>query len=285
MLAALRFTLLCALLSIPGPILYGRGMVDGAPLFLFLALAFVVPLFLKGLEIFRHDHSFPFHKGLLFYSWAFCSIFFIMGTITVPISVDVSRIGLLVFFWVVALTIFEILIMFTMIGLAKWFALGRRGFVKQVLDISIISLPISMLLLGDFLFQDIRNPLVMQHLGGRFFQLLQYTVYLMVMMVMATLAIYLFPRWDDKAKPLRLLRIMVTAFCWLFINTIVLYQVSSPAILSFINTVLPVFRNNFLVYVTPTVFEILALGIAMALGLGVEQGLLKLIDKVKEKRR
>lgn len=279
-----RFALLSALLAIPGPLIFGQGNLSLPALFLFLALALFIPLSLRGVRAFKEGYVLPIHRGLLFYSWLFWTVFFIMGTVTIPVYLDPSNIMLIMGFWTLVLAFFMVLYLGTALLLTKWFARETKYIWGSVADISILSLPIPLVILGDVLFQDLSNPYVMATSGPMFFSLLQFDVYFLIIMVMGTLAIYFFPHYKEEARSVRLFRILATAFIWLLCNAFVLFNIESPAVLRFIMKILPVFSGNVLVYITPLLFEVIVIAIAVAAGYGVERGLMRLVLRFKSKK-
>lgn len=281
--SVLRFIAISAVLAIPGPLIFGQGNLTLPALFLFFALALFIPVGLRGVRAFKEEYLFPLHRGLLFYSWIFWAVFVIMGTITIPVYLDPNNRMLIVAFWTVILLLFMALYIGCALGLTYWFKRTKKYVWGSVADVSVLALPIPLVIMGDMLFQDLSNPYVMANMGPMFFSILQFDVYLLIFMVMGTLAIYYFPHYKDEAKPVRLLRILATAFVWLICNATVLYNVQSPEAVSFIVKILPVFTGSLLVYITPLIFEVVVLALAIGIGYYVECGLLRLVRKFKSK--
>lgn len=269
-ISMIRFAVISSLLPIVAAMILGEGLLTQPAIFLFLGLAYITPAILGQRGILMEKGSFPFHKGLLFYSWAFWSIFFLLGTITINLQLDLSNLPMLFVGEVVALLLFIFLEMGTMACLAKWFEKKPRNAWVQWLDLCIFILPIPMVILGDLLYQN-GPQLLMATFVTFLFNMLVYNIYFLVIMAMATFAIYLYPKYDNHYKGIRLVRIVLTAAIWVGANMVALYSNFSGAILSKIFYLLPIFTGSPLVFITPTVCEMIIIGFAFYVGLRVEQ--------------
>lgn len=272
--AILRYSVSNAIVAIPLALVVGRGMLTPIGVGVFAVLSLVMPLLLRRAAIFKGVFEFPWHGGIYAYCWFFWNVFFLFGTVLVPINLDLSNRLLVSFVWMGVLLLLLLLMILSSVALTMLMRRTRHGFWDELLDVSIFSLPVPLLMIGDIFYQDLQDPFVAANLSRNVLALVGIIVYLMIIMVMATLVFYYYPRHGEPKWP-RIARIVVTAFIWVVINMLVLNSSVSDNTLSFYFLVLPVFEGNPLVYITPAVFELLVFSLAILAGKGIEKLLSK----------
>lgn len=266
----LRFSALSALGCIPFSLLAGMGHLTGTSVLVFVLLALVVPVLVYRNMHVRLGMEFPWCTGMYVYSWLGWNVFFLAGNGLVPLSVTLTAPWQITIVWAAVMLLAIVLMVGTASLLTAFFNRPRQfGLVDETLDIAVYSLPLPMLLLGDLLVLDVSDPLVAMQISNTVFGMLALVVYALVILTMATIALYLYPRHGEN-KAVRLCRILVTAAVWLAINGHMLYGWKPEWSYMVLDFLLPVFRGSYLVYVTPGLFEVVVLYISMWLGRWVE---------------
>ena len=137
-------------------------------------------------------------------------------------------------------------------------------------------LPIPMLILGALLYADLSNPAIMYAFSSALLEMIYLDIYLLIIFAMIVFSLYFFPKAEVQAKTIRLIRILVTAFSWLMINSFVIFSSLTPEQASVLNKFIPAFEGNPLVFITPSLFEIPAIAIAVYMGIVAERLLLSM---------
>lgn len=257
---------------IPGVI---GGLVSGpsTAILVFAVLSLLIPLTLRRHERLQGFLTYPWHNGVFLYNWLGWLIFFYMGNgfFSIPVSGRAGLVAMMVISFVLCL-----LCMYLGTWLVTLFAKRDRhlGWFDEALDISVYSLPIPMLILGDVLFIRADTPMQAAMLSSMVFQMLVMWLYAYVIITMAVIAVYLYPR-HGEIKGIRMFRILITAGSWLAIMGHLMYGWLPDFVKNALVYLLPVFQGSFLVYVTPGVMGFVTVVIAVAIGTRVETLLLK----------
>lgn len=280
-MAILRYVLVCGLLSIVPSLLIGSGGFNDYSILAFVFFSLVVPLVIRQSKRFKEMYAFPWKNWCYLYSWLGWTLFFTMGNAAVPISLPPDAFLLRTLISVVAMVFMLLLMVLTTVLLTQ--IMNRRrcnDIFDTTVDIVLYTQPIPLLLIGDMLFMDVRDPAQGANLQS-VFGVLTLLVYVLIIVTMAGLAIYLYPRESHIIKGLRFVRILVTAMMWLAINGHFLYGVQNPWLLGLMQAAMPMFQGSVLVYITPFIFECLAMLISVVLGYYLE----KLVGSWWRKRR
>lgn len=279
MKSVLKFALICSLFCIIPVLVIGFGHMTKASIILYLILSYLVPLGLKRFNKLAVNTNFPWHIGLFSYSWFGWSLFFALGNVVVPIQMNFGVwgnliVGMLIWVFVMVLDMILILGTTSLLELLRR-QTDNRKLLDTIVDLIIYALPIPLLILGDILFINVKDPMVARYISRTVFAALQLIVYAFIIETLAVMVLYLYPKVKrgEKRGP-RFLRIVVTTLIWLVINGELLYANLPGWANEFILTILPVFQGNPLVYVTPAIFEVLCIAISAALGLALERALL-----------
>ncbi|MDY3974113.1 hypothetical protein [uncultured Veillonella sp.] len=278
----LRMTLLGALVVVPVSIIAMAvgGMLVGIPLY--VALALFMPFWLRRQERLKPYVEYPWRGGLYFYSWFGWVIFFYMGERVAPLQMPGQTLGELLLLWFGIFLLGYIGMSLTAAVLALFFKRPRiNPWLDETLDIAVYALPIPMLLIGDILFMNLGGLSVSLETQAMILDTLNLFILLLVVCTMGSIAFYLFPRHEVR-KAFRLLRILITAFVWLAINGHIFAGGWLPEFVrNSADLIFPAFRGNPLVYVSPALIQLIIIGIANGIGLGVESGLTKLQGRFK----
>lgn len=279
-----RFIGMTSLLTIPVPLIIGGGQVSGYAMYVFMILSLVVPFYLQGAKSFRNSMTFHLHKGHYIYSWAFWIVFIMLGLFVIsgninPEQPTFEQVAMLALKNVAVLILFNMVTLFTTLGLTKWFSLPWKGIVKDILNVSLYMLPIPMLVLGALLYADLSNPAIMYAFSSAILEMIYLDIYLLIIFAMIVFSLYFFPTAEVKAKTIRLIRILVTAFSWLMINATIIFNTLTPEQASALNTFIPAFEGNPIVFITPSLFEIPIIAIAIYMGLVAERLLLSIKER------
>lgn len=278
----LRITLLGALVVVPVSIIAMAvgGMLAGIPLY--VALALFMPFWLRRQSRLQNFVDYPWRGGLYFYSWFGWVIFFYMGERVAPLAMPGQSLSELLLVWFGIFWLGYIGMGLTAAILTLFFKRPRINlWFDETLDIAVYALPIPMLLIGDILYMNLGGVSVPLETQAMILDTLNLFILLLVVWTMGSIAFYLFPRHEVR-KAFRLLRILITAFVWLAINGHIFTGGWLPEFVrNSADYIFPAFRGNPLVYITPALIQIIVIGIANAIGMGVETGLSRLQGRFK----
>lgn len=256
---------------IPG-VIAGLMNGPGTAILVFAVLSLLIPLTLRRHERLQPFLTYPWHTGVFLYNWLGWLIFYYMGNgfFSIPISGRAGLVAMMVISFALCL-----LCMYIGTWLVTIFAKRDRHFAwfDEALDISVYSLPIPMLILGDVLFIRADTPMQAAMLSSMVFQMLVLWLYAYVIITMAVIAVYLYPR-HGEIKGIRMFRILITAGSWLAIMGHLMYGWLPDFVKNMLIYVLPVFQGSFLVYVTPGVMGFITVIIAVFIGVRIETLLL-----------
>lgn len=269
----LRMVGIAALFTVVPGVIAGLINGPGTAILVFAVLSLLIPLTLRRHERLQQFLTYPWHNGVFVYNWLGWLIFYYMGNgfFSIPIS---GRAGL------VAMMVISFLLCLLCMYIGTWivtlFAKRERtlSWFDEALDISVYSLPIPMLILGDVLFIRADTSMQAAMLSSMVFQMLVLWLYAYVIITMAVIAVYLYPR-HGEIKGIRMFRILITAGSWLAIMGHLMYGWLPDFVKNALVYVMPVFQGSLLVYVTPGVIGFIAVIIAVVIGVRVETLLLK----------
>ena len=259
---------------IPLSLVFSLGQFDTSSIIMFVIASLGIPLGLKA--VLRLAGQFDFHlgKGHYTYSWLWWNLFFFFGNGVLPFTLPKEPIYIMLV-WVLTMLVVVAL----MIGTAKlldcWMARKERHyFIDTVLNISTYALPLPMLFLGDVLYLNLNNPIVQAALDQQSIIGLVASLSIGLMFMMLTtigsMVLYLYPR--RTAFWPRVTAIVVMAVWWVATNAHILFGGYIPDIVKvWAGKALPVFTGSPLVYITPSIFEICAIALSVAIGLGIER--------------
>lgn len=263
----LRFFVLMILMVFPVPLVMGQGFIHDTPLKVFLGLALLIPLILLSVGGIQKSLEVKIHRGLLFYSWVFWTVFFALGTITVPYNPEAWA------FWIVhiaLLLLYLFIYMVSAFGLTAWFHRKQKPIWSKVIDMSIFAFPLPVVLMGRIFYDEIPPEVAMLAFTA-IYQLIYLLVLLMVALTMASIVFSMMPSTQYHHKTVRILQIFITAMIWLGVNVYVIWGYLPQFIVDSIKYVMPLFVNSPLVYITPLIFEMSILAIAVYAGYGFEK--------------
>ena len=259
---------------IPLSLVFSLGQFDTSSIIMFVISSLGIPLGLKAVPRLAGQFDFHLGKGHYTYSWLWWNLFFFFGNGVLPFTLPKEPIYIMLV-WVLTMLVVVAL----MIGTAKlldcWMARKERHyFIDTVLNISTYALPLPMLFLGDVLYLNLNNPIVQASLDQQSIIGLVASLSIGLMFMMLTtigsMVLYLYPR--RTALWPRVTAIVVMAVWWVATNAHILFGGYIPDIVKvWAGKALPVFTGSPLVYITPSVFEICAIALSVAIGLGIEK--------------
>ena len=259
---------------IPLSLVFSLGQFDTSSIIMFVIASLGIPLGLKAVPRLAGQFDFHLGKGHYTYAWLWWNLFFFFGNGVLPFALPKEPIYIMLV-WVLTMLVVVAL----MIGTAKlldcWMARKERHyFIDTVLNISTYALPLPMLFLGDVLYLNLNNPIVQAALDQQSIIGLVASLSIGLMFMMLTtigsMVLYLYPR--RTALWPRVTSIVVMAVWWVATNAHILFGGYIPDIVKvWVGKALPVFTGSPLVYITPTVFEICAIALSVAIGLGIER--------------
>ncbi len=276
----LIFVGLCGVICSAISLVYGRGILTTSSIVMFTILSLLIPLVLKQVKRLPFVQDLPVNMWYHVFSWLWWTIFFFMGTVgTMQLAINPERILVKAALWFVVYISIFMLIELTAVLLTYFFK--RNRYIEPLddaIDMCVYSLPVPMLLLGNVLFINVQDPLMAAYFSSVIAQTLMTFVLLLIVVTMLVVALYLYPRKGIEKVP-RLVRIFGTVLIWLAINGHMLYGYIPPAIMEWVFVAVPVFKGNVLVYITPTIFEIVVMIIAVYSGIYLEKGFFKVFHK------
>ena len=259
---------------IPLSLVFSLGQFDTSSIIMFVIASLGIPLALKAVPRLAGQFDFHLGKGHYTYSWLWWNLFFFFGNGVLPFTLPKEPIYIMLV-WVLTMLVVVAL----MIGTAKlldcWMARKERHyFIDTVLNISTYALPLPMLFLGDVLYLNLNNPIVQAALDQQSIIGLVASLSIGLMFMMLTtigsMVLYLYPR--RTAFWPRVTAIVVMAVWWVATNAHILFGGYIPDIVKvWAGKALPVFTGSPLVYITPSIFEICAIALSVAIGLGIER--------------
>ncbi len=259
---------------IPLSLVFSLGQFDSSSIIMFVIASLGIPLGLKAVPRLAGQFDFHLGKGHYAYAWVWWNLFFFFGHGVLPFTLPKEPIYLLLV-WVLTMLVVVAL----MIGTAKlldcWMARKERHyFIDTVLNISTYALPLPMLFLGDVLYLNLNNPIVQASLDQQSIIGLVASLSIGLMFMMLTtigsMVLYLYPR--RTALWPRVTAIVVMAVWWVATNAHILFGGYIPDIVKvWAGKALPAFTGSPLVYITPSIFEICAIALSVAIGLGIEK--------------
>lgn len=259
---------------IPLSLVFSLGQFDTSSIIMFVIASLGIPLGLKAVPRLAGQFDFHLGKGHYTYSWLWWNLFFFFGNGVLPFTLPKEPIYIMLV-WVLTMLVVVAL----MIGTAKlldcWMARKERHyFIDTVLNISTYALPLPMLFLGDVLYLNLNNPIVQAALDQQSIIGLVASLSIGLMFMMLTtigsMVLYLYPR--RTAFWPRVTAIVVMAVWWVATNAHILFGGYIPDIVKvWAGKALPVFTGSPLVYITPSIFEICAIALSVAIGLGIER--------------
>lgn len=259
---------------IPLSLVFSLGQFDTSSIIMFVISSLGIPLGLKAVPRLAGQFDFHLGKGHYTYSWLWWNLFFFFGNGVLPFTLPKEPIYIMLV-WVLTMLVVVAL----MIGTAKlldcWMARKERHyFIDTVLNISTYALPLPMLFLGDVLYLNLNNPIVQAALDQQSIIGLVASLSIGLMFMMLTtigsMVLYLYPR--RTAFWPRVTAIVVMAVWWVATNAHILFGGYIPDIVKvWAGKALPVFTGSPLVYITPSIFEICAIALSVAIGLGIER--------------
>ncbi len=259
---------------IPLSLVFSLGQFDTSSIIMFVISSLGIPLGLKAVPRLAGQFDFHLGKGHYTYSWLWWNLFFFFGNGVLPFTLPKEPIYVMLV-WVLTMLVVVAL----MIGTAKlldcWMARKERHyFIDTVLNISTYALPLPMLFLGDVLYLNLNNPIVQASLDQQSIIGLVASLSIGLMFMMLTtigsMVLYLYPR--RTALWPRVTAIVVMAVWWVATNAHILFGGYIPDIVKvWAGKALPAFTGSPLVYITPSIFEICAIALSVAIGLGIER--------------
>ena len=259
---------------IPLSLVFSLGQFDTSSIIMFVIASLGIPLGLKAVPRLAGQFDFHLGKGHYTYSWLWWNLFFFFGNGVLPFTLPKEPIYIMLV-WVLTMLVVVAL----MVGTAKlldcWMARKERHyFIDTVLNISTYALPLPMLFLGDVLYLNLNNPIVQAALDQQSIIGLVASLSIGLMFMMLTtigsMVLYLYPR--RTAFWPRVTAIVVMAVWWVATNAHILFGGYIPDIVKvWAGKALPVFTGSSLVYITPSIFEICAIALSVAIGLGIER--------------
>lgn len=259
---------------IPLSLVFSLGQFDTSSIIMFVIASLGIPLGLKAVP--RLAGQFDFHLGKVHYtySWLWWNLFFFFGNGVLPFTLPKEPIYVMLV-WVLTMLVVVAL----MIGTAKlldcWMARKERHyFIDTVLNISTYALPLPMLFLGDVMYLNLEDPIIQASLDAQGFAGLIASLYigvvLMILTTIGSMVLYLYPR--RTALWPRVTAIVVMAVWWVATNAHILFGGYIPDnVKVWAGKALPAFTGSPLVYITPSIFEICAIALSVAIGLGIEK--------------
>ena len=259
---------------IPLSLVFSLGQFDTSSIIMFVIASLGIPLGLKAVPRLAGQFDFHLGKGHYTYAWLWWNLFFFFGNGVLPFTLPKEPIYIMLV-WVLTMLVVVAL----MIGTAKlldcWMARKERHyFIDTVLNISTYALPLPMLFLGDVMYLNLEDPIVQASLDAQGFAGLIASLYIGVVLMMLTtigsMVLYLYPR--RTALWPRVTAIVVMAVWWVATNAHILFGGYIPDIVKvWAGKALPAFTGSPLVYITPSIFEICAIALSVAIGLGIEK--------------
>lgn len=259
---------------IPLSLVFSLGQFDTSSMIMFIISSLGIPLGLKAVPRLAGQFDFHLGKGHYVYAWLWWNLFFFFGNGILPFTLPKDPMYLLLV-WVLTM----LLVVMLMIGTAKlldcWMERKeRQHFIDTVLNISTYALPLPMLFLGDVMYLNLEDPIIQASLDAQGFAGLIASLYIGVVLMMLTtigsMVLYLYPR--RTALWPRVTAIIVMAVWWVATNAHILFGGYIPDIVKvWAGKALPAFTGSPLVYITPSIFEICAIALSVAIGLGIEK--------------
>ena len=259
---------------IPLSLVFSLGQFDTSSIIMFVIASLGIPLGLKAVPRLAGQFDFHLGKGHYTYSWLWWNLFFFFGNGVLPFALPKEPIYVMLV-WVLTMLVVVAL----MIGTAKlldcWMARKERHyFIDTVLNISTYALPLPMLFLGDVLYLNLNNPIVQASLDQQSIIGLVASLSIGLMFMMLTtigsMVLYLYPR--RTALWPRVTAIVMMAVWWVATNAHILFGGYIPDFVKvWAGKALPAFTGSPLVYITPSIFEICAIALSVAIGLGIEK--------------
>lgn len=124
------------------------------------------------------------------------------------------------------------------------------------------------------MYLNLNDPIIQASLDAQGFAGLIASLYigvvLMILTTIGSMVLYLYPR--RTALWPRVTAIVVMAVWWVATNAHILFGGYIPDIVKvWAGKALPAFTGSPLVYITPSIFEICAIALSVAIGLGIEK--------------
>lgn len=259
---------------IPLSLVFSIGLFDMFSIIMFIIASLGIPLGLKAVPRLAGQFDFHLGKGHYTYAWLWWNLFFFFGNGVLPFTLPNEPIYIMLV-WILTMLVAVAL----MIGTAKlldcWIARKERHyFIDTVLNISTYALPLPMLFLGDVMYLNLEDPIIQASLDAQGFAGLIASLYIGVVLMMLTtigsMVLYLYPR--RTALWPRVTAIVVMAVWWVATNAHILFGGYIPDFVKvWAGKALPAFTGSPLVYITPSIFEICAIALSVAIGLGIEK--------------
>lgn len=259
---------------LPLSLVFGLGQFNGNSIIMFTISSLGIPLALKAVPRLADQFNFSLHKGHYIYAWIWWNLFFFFGNGVLPFPLPKDPL-LISGIWILTMLVVVALMIATAIGLDRW--MGRRErypFIDTVLNIGVYGFPVPLLFLGDVMYLDLNDPVLVSSLTQAAFIGLQMSLFLGLIALVANgigaIVFYLYPR-RTQFWP-RIASIVVTSIFWVATNAHILFGGYIPDFVKvWAGYALPAFQGSFLVYVTPAIFEVAALALSLAIGLGIEK--------------
>lgn len=255
---------------------WGGGALNADSVITFATLSLLLPLVLIPQLKGRGLLELPWSSWNYVYSWLGWNIYFFLGAGIIPVTLLGDSFWAQFAVGALGLELSILLMLVTTIVLTIYSERNRsHGWISDTCDIAVYTLPIPMLVLGDILFVSFSDPAIIaliQTQGVEVFDLaLTCLLYILVTITMIAITLCLYPRGEVPKGP-RYMRIIVVSVLWLAINAHVLFGGYIPEwVLRLVPTILPVFQQNFLVYITPALFQCAVLFASMGIGFYLER--------------
>ena len=270
---------------IPLSLVFSLGQFDTASIIMFTISSLAIPLALKAVPRLADQFDFELGKGHYVYAWIWWNFFFFFGNGILPFTLPQDPL-MIIAAWILTMIIVVALILATTRALDRWMQRKERHyFIDTVLNISTYALPLPLLFLGDVMYLNLTDPRIQASLGMEgfvgLFASLQIGFIALIITTIASMVFYLYPRRTSLWP--RVTAIVVMAVWWVATNVHILFGGYIPDIVKvWAGKVLPAFTGSPLVYITPAVFEICAIALSLAIGLGIEKLWMSKQDEVQD---
>ena len=259
---------------IPLSLVFSLGQFDTASIIMFTISSLAIPLALKAVPRLAGQFDFELGKGHYVYAWIWWNFFFFFGNGILPFTLPQDPL-MIIAAWILTMIIVVALILATARALDVWMQRKERHyFIDTVLNISTYALPLPLLFLGDVMYLNLADPRILASLDAQGYVGLIASLYIGVLALIITtvgsMVLYLYPRRTSLWP--RVTAIVVMAVWWVATNAHILFGGYIPDIVKvWAGKALPAFTGSPLVYITPAVFEICAIALSVAIGLGIEK--------------
>ncbi len=266
----LRSTLAAGIFVIPVPLgLYAAGDegLNAWGFILFLLLSLGIPVHRQVKERLSEDIGhIRAAMGYFLYGWGIV-LMAGMGVLDMLTQTAVwqnwaLRLGGM-FFWMTAVLFFQHAAGAAMIA---WFVPKQTSRWRDIINCILIIVPFPCAFLGMFVFPTIPPVDMTNGVLAGFVVFIGFFTFLLYALAMLTFACYFFPWKKQYPKGISrlwgVLRIVATAVLWMGIHSV--FFVSHGTIYgTVLFTLFPVFQNNPLVFISPAVFESLAVAVSV----------------------